>query len=185
MVSINPGKADYMKTASATMERLYGVPLSEIHQDIDPKLARMTAALGAGETPEAYVGGLAAQHGLLARSAAEGLTASDLRNRNIRAAALLPLILERPEWQPIGDGALYTACDEGVFKMAPDLDNKGKVWGFSMSISVGAELVHTGNRPEVEGGSDFERIGGGLDISGALAAYEHRLQNPAPRRQLN
>jgi hypothetical protein len=185
MVSVSPGKADYMKAASVSMERLYGVRLSEIHQDLDPKLVRMDAARGAGETPEAYVGVLATQYGLLARSAAEGLTDADLRSRNLRAAALLPVMVEHPEWQAIGDGALYAPGDEGVFKMAPDLDNTGKVWGFSMSISVGAELVHNGNRSEVEGGADFERIGGGLDISGALKAYENRLQNPGLGRRMN
>lgn len=185
MVSVVPGKAEYMKAASVTMKRLYGVGLSEVFPDIDPKLVRMEAALGAGETPESYVGVLASKYGLLAREAAGGLTDDDLRNRNLRAAALLPVIIERPEWKPIGDGALYTAADEGVFKMAPDLDNSGKFWGFSMSISVGAELMENGDRPEVEGGSDFERIGGGMDISGALKAYELRLQNPGIGRRMN
>lgn len=170
---VNPEKAEYMKAVNGSMAATFGVGFSEVFKDIDPNLAVMSKALSDGTYADDCADQIGKSFGFVK---AEGEISLDVaRSRNIRSAALANFARESEGWSVGGDGAIYKADGDGVFKVEAVTARSG-AWGFGTLFSHGADVTVDATGRAIVSGGEFERVGAGLDIVDAIAAYENRLE---------
>lgn len=171
----------YLKAVGVALQERCGVSYVELYKDLHQTLDALREAHARGMSADGFAEAIRSTANLA--TVGEGAALQDVREDNLRRAALLAFMFEGDTgWKAGVDGGIYArSTGDEVIRIAPYHDHRG--WGFS------ADRLRSGNVDLTGGGSSvlsidedvtFDRIGVGLDIVDLVEKYDLSFDAEAP-----
>lgn len=172
--TVNIELSQYMIDANARMQDAAGVSYSEVCNDLHGGTAGIRVAFETNVPVADFVDTVIEDAGFVSTAA---VPSGDAREINLRAAALMTFSRSNPGWLPVqGGGVICATGRDDIYLVAPSRTESGH-WGFEARRMVQGEAAPHGSKVSLSSDTEFQSVGGGIDITDAISAYELALRH--------
>lgn len=171
---VNADLATYMTEVNKEMARVTGVTYAEVFRDLHGDISALRTTFQSSIPAKSFVSGIVRTEGL---EKVDSHPEGEAREINLRKLAMREFVRENPEWFLTATGGAISSSEAGEAYVIAAAKGREGGWGFSVSRVPGhAATVTADGLVLIEAGTAHELIGGGADISDALAVYDRRLE---------